>query len=184
MIKTIRVFLFISALVVFNNTGCRKENLTEELSHFVWEYASLHPDGFTLDLSSKTTVSSGIVVAFEATQNSFGRESLNSVIDHALNHDKIVGGWLNESDSQYYFDSNRLFANGMYEEAKAFAVANNQLAIYDLSNDSVIWIEYPAGKIHNIDQKKRVFPLPSIPDKYRNGSNKIRQTGFQQARAS
>ena len=184
MIKTIRVFLVISALVVFNNTGCRKENLTEELSHFVWEYASLHPDGFTLDLSSKTTVSSGIVVAFEATQNSFGRESLNRVIDHALNHDKIVGGWLNESDSQYYFDSNRLFANGMYEEAKAFAVANNQLAIYDLSNDSVIWIEYPAGKIHKTEKIWRVFPSPSIPDKYRNGSNKIRKSGYQQAKAS
>lgn len=39
-----------------------------------------------------------VVVAYKATQKSFGKESLPKVIYHALEHDKTVGGWLNDED--------------------------------------------------------------------------------------
>jgi fructokinase len=91
----------------------------------------------------KEPVTKGISAAYFETQNSFGKESLNKVVEHAFNHEAIVGGWLNTDDSLYYFDSDKIFPDGEYVEAIAFAKENQQLSIYDLTNDSLIWIEYP-----------------------------------------
>lgn len=139
--KYLAIILFLIQTATWYS--CKKEDSDDELIEFVWNYSASHPDGFTLDLQSRKSVTSGIVVAYEATQNSFGKESLSAVIEHALSHDKRVGGWFNTEDQNYYFDSDRVFADGMYTEAIVFARENNQLAIYDITNDSVIWIEYP-----------------------------------------
>jgi fructokinase len=151
--QIILVFVF-SAFVL---AGCHKEkDTTGELVNYVWDYAAQHPDGFTLDIQTKEPVTSGISVAYFETQNSFGKESLVKVVEHALNHEKVVGGWFNGEDSLYYFDSDRIFAEGAYDEAIAFAKENLQLSIYDLTNDSLIWIEYPKlGSIY-IYSKPRV----------------------------
>lgn len=147
--KTFKAFQFTRIILVlvvlaFILNGCYKEkDTTGELVNFVWNYAAQHPDGFTLDVETKKPVTSGIAVAYLETQNSFGKESLNKVIEHALNHENVVGGWFNGGDSLYYFDSDRIFAEGAYNEAIAFAKVNLQLSIYDLTNDSLIWIEYP-----------------------------------------
>jgi fructokinase len=147
--KTFKAFHFtqIILLFVFSTfilAGCHKEkDTTDELVNYVWDYAAQHPDGFTLDIQTKEPVTSGISVAYFETQNSFGKEILNKVIEHALNHENVVGGWFNGEDSLYYFDSDRIFAEGAYDEAIAFAKENLQLSIYDLTNDSLIWIEYP-----------------------------------------
>lgn len=50
---------------------------------------------FTLNIETFKHVKFGIIVAFKATQNSFGKPSLEGIINHALQHDKTVGGWLN-----------------------------------------------------------------------------------------
>ena len=135
--------LIIILLVGFSLTDCKKDNRAEELVELVWNYSQVHPEGFTLDVIKKAPVSNGIVVAYEETQNSFGKESIRKVVEHALDHDQIVGGWFNESDTSYYYDSDKVFEDGHYNEAIAFAKENHQLAIYDITHDSVIWIEYP-----------------------------------------
>jgi len=88
------------------------------------------PDGFTVRVPEMEFVISGYVVAYEETQNCFGDDGLRKVLAHALAHDKIVGGWLNLDNRQYYFDSSRVFET--LEEAKAFGLANNQIAFFDL----------------------------------------------------
>jgi hypothetical protein len=135
------LFLILSASLV---SGCKKQETNNDgIVNYVWEYATRHPDGFTLDIEKKAPVTSGIAVAYLETQNSFGKESLDKVVEHSLKHESIVGGWFNGEDSLYYFDSDRIFAEGAYDEAIAFAKENLQLSIYDLTNDSLIWIEYP-----------------------------------------
>jgi hypothetical protein len=136
-----RLSIILLASILF--TSCKKDNRAEELVELVWNYSQVHPEGFTLDVSKKVPVNRGIVVAYEETQNSFGKESIQKVVEHALDHDNIVGGWFNESDTSYYYDSDRVFEDGHYTEAIAFAKLNHQLAIYDITHDSVIWIEYP-----------------------------------------
>lgn len=93
-----------------------------------------HPQGFTIDLSTLEHVNSGIVVAYQATQDSFGDEGLKHVIQHASAHDNVIGGWYYEG--KYYFDSNRVFTD--MEEAKAFGKSQKQIAIFDLDNMKLV----------------------------------------------
>lgn len=157
------VILFLIILLISTSlSNCKKDNQAEELVELVWNYSQVHPEGFTLDISKKIPVNSGIVVAYEETQNSFGKESIQKVIEHALDHDQIVGGWYNESDSSYYYDSDRVFADGQYTQAIAFARENNQLAIYDITNDSVIWIEYPKEVLLKYSSELIGYPASKI----------------------
>lgn len=96
-------YLVIITILVYSAIGysCKKEDPADELIEFVWNYSVSHPDGFTIDIQSRQPVASGIVVAYEATQNSFGKKSLSGVIEHALLHENKVGGWYNEEDKNY-----------------------------------------------------------------------------------
>ena len=52
----------------------------KQLIDGVWEYSLINPDGFTLNIETMKPVKYGISVAYQETQNSFGKESLNGVI--------------------------------------------------------------------------------------------------------
>jgi len=136
------LFFFIFSGFIFLS-GCEKEKPDEEIVNFVWNYAQENPDGFTLNIFTKEPVTVGLSAAYLETQNSFGKESLPKVIDHSLKHEGIVGGWQNTENLLFYFDSDKVFPDSCLEEAIAFAKQNMQIAIYDITNDSLIWIEYP-----------------------------------------
>lgn len=98
----------------------------------IQKIAEQNPEGFTVDLTTLKRITKGISVAYIETQDSFGIEGLERVINHALAHDWKVGGWMNEDDGQYYYDSVRIFTD--LEEAKRFGRENKQIAIFDLTN--------------------------------------------------
>lgn len=100
----------------------------------VWEYSQNNPEGFTLDLETFKSVKFGICVAYKETQNSHNKESLEKVIRHATEHNKIIGGWHNVENNLFYFDSVKIFKNSELEQALAFAKEQEQLAIFDLTN--------------------------------------------------
>lgn len=104
----------------------------EHLISAILEIAKANPEGFTVDLTTLKKVTKGISVAYIETQDSFGEEGLRRVLSHALSHEKKVGGWLNEENEQFYFDSIRIFTN--LEEAKRFGRENKQIAIFDLTH--------------------------------------------------
>ena len=106
----------------------------EQLIDRVWEYSQKNPEGFTLNIETLKAVKFGIVVAYYVTQNSFGKEALKTVINHALKHNKVIGGWLNDENEMYYFDSVRIFKNSELKKAIEFAKHHKQLAIFDLTN--------------------------------------------------
>ena len=107
----------------------------------VWEYSLINPNGFTLNVETMKPVKYGISVAYKETQDSFGKESLNRVINHALEHSKTVGGWFDTDSNRYYFDSVKIFKNSEIDKAIEFAKNHNQLAIYDLTNIKEIRIK-------------------------------------------
>ena len=47
-----------------------------------------------------------------------------------MTHDKKVGGWLNDENEKFYYDSIKIFTN--------LAKENRQLAIFDLTNLKLI----------------------------------------------
>ena len=102
--------------------------LTEKIA----SYAKRNKDGFTLNIRTLQPVKSGFVVSYKATQNSFAKLELQSVIRHALKHDGVVGGWYDSEDDRYYFDSNKVFDN--LEDAINFGIENEQIAIFDIAN--------------------------------------------------
>lgn len=140
-----RIVMLLTLLLFIS--GCSKEhsatdeNETKALIEKVWEYANINPNGFTLNLETMKPIKYGISVAYLETQNSFDKEGLEIVINHALRNNKIVGGWLNEDNKLYYFDSVKIFKNSDLDEAITFAKQNKQLAIFDLTNLKEIRIE-------------------------------------------
>lgn len=106
----------------------------------VWEYSKNNPDGFTINIETFKAVKFGIAVAYLETQDSFDIKGLEKVIEHALTHHKIVGGWLNGENGFFYFDSVRIFKNSEKQKAIEFAKSNKQLAVFDLTNLKTISI--------------------------------------------
>lgn len=94
--------------------------------------AEANKDGFTIEIETLKHVTTGIVVAYKETQNSYGDEGLKRCIEHALQHEKIVGGWFNYQNKRYYFDSCKTFTDEA--EAIKFGRENGQIAIFDLDN--------------------------------------------------
>lgn len=79
------------------------------LLNAIEEIAEQNPGGFTVDLTTLKKVTKGISVAYLETQNSFGDEGLKRVLEHAEKHEKTVGGWLNEEDGYFYYDSVKIY---------------------------------------------------------------------------
>jgi hypothetical protein len=52
-----------------------------------------------------------------------------------------VGGWLDTTDSLYYFDSSRLSPEDSLSAAIRFGVENKQLAVYVLSKEAEIRLD-------------------------------------------
>lgn len=105
------------------------------------DIAKKNPHGFTLNLKTLRLVRFGIPVAYLETQNSFGDESLENVINHALQHNSIIGGWLDQESNLYYFDSVKLFKESDLDQAIEFAKENKQIAIFNIRTLTEIRIE-------------------------------------------
>jgi fructokinase len=93
--------------------------------------AEQNPDGFTVRVPELTPLKNGYIVAYRETQNCFGDQGLTKVLKHALEHERIVGGWKNEENEYYYYDSSNVFDNP--EDAIRFGIENQQIAIFDLT---------------------------------------------------
>lgn len=96
------------------------------------EIAKKNPDGFTVELTTLTKVTSGISAAYLETQDCFDDQGLIKVIEHAKKHDNVVGGWLNEDNEKFYYDSIKIFDN--LQQAIEFGKENQQIAIFDITN--------------------------------------------------
>lgn len=107
----------------------------------VWAYSIRHPDGFTMDIATMREPTEGVVVAYAATQGCHSRKQLGRVVRHAIRHDGYVGGWLDTSDSLYYFDSSRLFPEDSIAAAIRFGIENGQIAIFILSEGREVRLE-------------------------------------------
>lgn len=96
--------------------------------------AEANKEGFTIEVETLKHVTDGIVVAYLETQNSFDSEGLKRCIEHATQHDGYIGGWLNEDNGKYYFDSVKIFPVTQLNEAIEFGKENEQISIFDLTN--------------------------------------------------
>ena len=104
------------------------------LADKVWMFGQSHPYGFTLDIRTMTEPTEGIAVSYSASQDSHSRSQLENVVSHAMQHNGYVGGWYNDADSLYYFDSTRLFSEDSLDSAISFGKENGQKSVFILSS--------------------------------------------------
>ena len=103
------------------------ENLTTQLQ----ELAQQKPQGFTVNLDCEI-ITSGIVVAFLETQNSFGIEGLKKVVEFATLNNTSIGFW------EGYWDAVLVLNNR--EQAIELGKKNEQTAIFDIDNQELIFL--------------------------------------------
>lgn len=96
--------------------------------------AAANPAGYTVDARTLEPLTSGYAVAVAATQNSFGPEGLQRVIEYAGTHNEIAafGGWLDEKSGRYYYDAVVVCQD--LTDAMELARVNEQIAFFDLNN--------------------------------------------------
>lgn len=104
----------------------------------ILKIAEVNKEGFTIEVPTLEHVTTGIVVAHKETQNSFDNDGLQKCLKHALSHDKVVGGWFNEENSKFYYDSCKVFKSDQRAKAIEFGKENDQIAIFDLTNLELI----------------------------------------------
>jgi hypothetical protein len=135
----------------FKDNPAEEAEQIEEIVNRVWAFSQTHPDGFTLNIRTMEEPTKGIAVAYAATQGSHSREALDAVVEHALANGGYVGGWLDNTDGQFYFDSVRLFPEDQLEAAKQFAIENDQLAFFVISTGTEIRLD---GQARALTPKK------------------------------
>jgi fructokinase len=101
-----------------------------QLFEAIKQIAEDNPDGFTVRIPTLEYLTDGYIAAYLETQDCFGDAGLMKVLEHAAAHDNIVGGWRNNENKQYYFDSSKVFDNR--DEAIKFGRENKQIAIFDM----------------------------------------------------
>lgn len=100
--------------------------------------AAVNPAGYTVDARTLEPLTSGYAVAVAATQDSFGPEGLERVIEYSSTHKEIAafGGWLDEKSGLYYYDAVIICDN--FTDAVELARVNKQIAFFDLANTKEI----------------------------------------------
>lgn len=141
MAKILHSLLFLLLLPGVFSCGTQRRMSQRSVADSLWTFSQTHPDGFTVNLSSMTEPTEGISVAYAATQSSHGRQALDAVVSHATAHEGFVGGWLDPSDSLFYFDSVRIFPEDSLEAAVKFGKSNLQKAIFKLSTGEEILLK-------------------------------------------
>lgn len=106
------------------------ETSLKNLKKAIEDIAQKNPSGFTIDKKTLEPISKGYAVAISETQDSFGSEGLDKVIE--LSEKSFIdafGGWLN--DDKYYYDAVMIVDN--IDDALLLGMRNKQKAIFNLA---------------------------------------------------
>ena len=95
--------------------------------------AAANPAGFTYNVEQNEMQATGYAVALAASQNSFGADGLESVINLVTSADcpaSCVCGWMDTATGLYYYDATVIIEDRA--AAIAFGRLQGQIAIFHL----------------------------------------------------
>ncbi len=102
----------------------------------ILKIAEQNPEGFTIYLPSMEFVKHGWVIANKETQDKFGRKGLIEVVEFAMNHNRIVGGYRNK-DGEFQFDASIVEPDR--QVAISLMLIHHQDCIYNLETFDLLW---------------------------------------------
>lgn len=141
-INRVTKYLLLATMLFVVACSDSEDNQIEIIADNLWEYSISNPDGFTVEIPQLSEVTEGFSVGYLVEFSNTGRASLTDIVNHALTHNSVVGGWLDVDDNIYYFDSVKIFDDTQQQQAEEFAVENQQKAYYHLTTSTTIYIEY------------------------------------------
>lgn len=106
------------------------------LMEALWDIALTNPNGFTVNLQFEVPTS-GYVVAYKETQNSFGKDGLQKCLNHAIDNKGWISGWKNQNGDLQY-DSCMVIKDK--DEAIKLVIENDQVAIFCLDTFQEIYL--------------------------------------------
>ncbi len=97
---------------------------------------------FSYDVRGDSHVNRDIVAAYRLEGSAGAPPELETVVQHAMDHDAIITGW-RDGEGRIHYTSCRLFTDA--ENAMRFARENGQRSIYNWNRDAEVVIDPPAG---------------------------------------
>jgi hypothetical protein len=97
---------------------------------------AVRKERFSYDVRGNSYVTCDLVVAYQVPTGKDGSSSLESVLEHALEHDAVVSGVRDPADGRMHFTSCRLFTDA--HNAFQFARANGQPTVYNWNRWAVM----------------------------------------------
>ncbi len=96
---------------------------------------------FSYDVRGNSYVNSDLIAAYSVPNGKDGLPELETVLQHALDHDSIVSGYRDPADGRMHYSSCRLFTDA--HNAIAFARAHGQTSVYNWNR----WAEIPVEQV-------------------------------------
>jgi|GEM_PF-809589 len=110
---------------------------------------------FSYDVRGNSYVTSDLVAAYSVPNGKDGIPDLETVLQHALDHDAIVSGYRDPVDGKMHYSSCRLFTDA--HNAIAFAKAHGQTSVYNWNR----WAEIPVEPVAVTTEPTRPAALTS-----------------------
>ncbi|MBL7940638.1 MAG: hypothetical protein JNL43_14850 [Flavobacteriales bacterium] len=92
---------------------------------------------FSYDVRANCYVTSDLIAAYSVPAGKDGLPDLETVLQHALDHDSVVSGYRDPVDGRMRYSSCRLFTD--VHNAMVFAKAHGQSTVYNWNR----WAEVP-----------------------------------------
>jgi hypothetical protein len=94
---------------------------------------------FSYDVRGNCYVTSDLIAAYAVPSGRDGLPELETVLQHALDHDAIVSGYRDPADGRMRYSSCRIFTDA--HNAMAFARAHGQSSVYNWNRWSEMMVE-------------------------------------------
>ncbi len=107
---------------------------------------------FSYDVRGNSYVNSDLIAAYSVPNGKDGLPELETVLQHALDHDSIVSGYRDPADGRMHYSSCRLFTDA--HNALAFARAHGQTSVYNWNR----WAEIPVEQVVTAKELPVVAP--------------------------
>ena len=107
---------------------------------------------FSYDVRGNSYVNSDLIAAYGVPDGKDGLPDLETVLQHALDHDSIVSGYRDPADGKMHYTSCRLFTDA--HNAITFAKAHGQTSVYNWNR----WAEIPVEQVVTTKELPVVAP--------------------------
>ena len=108
---------------------------------------------FSYDVRGNSYVNSDLIAAYSVPNGKDGLPELETVLQHALDHDAIVSGYRDPVDGRIHYSSCRLFTDR--HNAVTFAKAHGQTTVYNWNRWEEVAVDPPPSVAVTVETRTK-----------------------------